>query len=321
MKATRRAIDILLMERPSLATVIDELVPNVERVSTDRRLVSLAQQRDGVATLLDIAGFRPDQAIATDTSWLDDNRHTFLPSTTTSAALEDPMVEHDRGTFAGWAPEKSDKLGVSSFTNGNGKNLHIMNVNRWSIETALGVDLIYYHVQRRSFALLQYKRMTAEGGEWIYRPDEHFARQQKRMRSVDQACAAGDHDEFRLNYAPSFFKLCKLESLDVDSLSMIPGMYLTREQADNHLAGPNARGPRNGLYFSYENVKSYLTGSLFTDLVAHGLIGTSGGSSRLLREAIAASLNQRGTAVVGILDDERGRRPGWKEDAVAIHRS
>jgi hypothetical protein len=225
------------------------------------------------------------------------------------------MIEHDAGRFLGWSAGRTDTLAVRTYTNGHKKTLQIMNVNRWPIETALGADLIYYHVQRRSFVTVQYKRMITEGGSWLYRSDSHLEKQIHDMRKLDDACVAAGTDRYRFTAAPSFLKICRLESLHVDDLSLIPGMYLTREHAEKHLADTRSDGERGGKYFSFENVDPYLTNTMFTDLVAYGLVGTSGASTTAVQQAIDASLNRRGAAVLGILDDQSGRRPGWMEEA------
>ncbi|MEV0789750.1 hypothetical protein [Kribbella sp. NPDC050459] len=313
-KATQRVLDVLMRERPSLTDALSALL--AESLPPERPdLRPLAEQRDAVATLLEIARFTPDAALSTDRSWLTGNRRTFLPSTHGITPLEDTMIEHDRGRFLGWEPEETDEIGVRSFTNGAGKELRILNVNRWATETALGCDLIYYNVQHHSYALLQYKRMTSESGEMRYRPDAHFDQQIARMRALDSDCMAQDGSQYRLSPTPSYLKICQLESMQLDKFSVVPGIYLAREQAEIHLNDRDARGDHGGRYFSFKNVQSYMTMSIFTDLLSLGLIGTSGASTEHIREIIDMSLTQRGAAVVGILNDRTMRRPGWKQPA------
>lgn len=172
---------------------------------------------------------------------------------------------------------------------------------------------MYYHLQHGNFVLLQYKRMSKEGENWLYRPDGQFDRQHARMTALDEECESQPMAQYRLAAAPCFFKMCQVDSLAVDSLSPVGGMYVANKQAAMHLRSRAALGERNGTSFSFENVSGYMTTTLFTDLVAHGLIGTSGASSDLVYRVLEQSLEQRGAAVLGVLDDRRGKRPGWRE--------
>ena len=233
-------------------------------------------------------------------------RTTFLPEEQDRSPLEDPMIEHDANTFLGWAPTTADKLGVRTYTDGTGKTLQVMNVNRWSIESALGPDLLYYHVQRRSFVLVQYKRMTREGSHWRYRVDDGFHKQLVAMRELDEKCLkAGSDQRFRLLATPSFVKVCRLDNLDIDSLSMVSGMCMPREQVEAHLARQDGAS-----LFDYDNITDYMTSTLFAELVAHGYLGSSGKASDLVKHEISRCLNRTGSLVVGALSDESGRRPG-----------
>ncbi len=183
-----------------------------------------------------------------------------------------------------------------------------MSVNRWAIETRLGPDLIYYHVQRRSFVLVQYKRMIREGSIWRYRVDDHFRDQLRVMRDLDERCRqAGDDGRFRLLSTPSFVKICRLDDLNIDSLSMVSGMCMPREQVEVYLAHPNS--PQT---FEYGIVRDYMTSTLFALLIANGYLGTGGASSDLVKQEIDNALNRRGSVLVGAFSDTSGQRPSWR---------
>ncbi|MBF6352876.1 hypothetical protein IU448_28265 [Nocardia flavorosea] len=149
-----------------------------------------------------------------------------------------------------------------------------MNVNRTRIEENLGPDLLYYHVQRRCFVLVQYKRMEKENAVWRYRVDDHFRDQLSKMRDLDSACAkVADRSDFRLTAEPGFVKICKLESFDIDSLSVVSGMCMPRAQVELHIGKFKETG--KSAVFSYETVKDYMTSTLFSQLVAYGYVGSS----------------------------------------------
>lgn len=78
-KASALAIDLLSAERPQLIPVIDEILALDTVNISNPDQVPLIQQRDAVATLLDIAGFDAPQPWVDDRSWLAGDRRTFLP--------------------------------------------------------------------------------------------------------------------------------------------------------------------------------------------------------------------------------------------------
>jgi len=188
--ASELVLRVVLDHQGSLGPLLDELfaVRSVD-LPEDQR-VRFAQERDGVASRFRFTGFPgllPQDGLLSDSEVGGlPNRDSFLPETQHRMPLEDPMVEHDANTFLGWSPANSDKLGVRTYTDGAKRKLQIMSVNRWPIETRLGPDLIYYHVQRRSFVLVQYKRMIKERNAWRYRVDDHFRNQLCVMRQLDE---------------------------------------------------------------------------------------------------------------------------------------
>lgn len=227
-KASETVLDVLLTENPELETVIGTLFGIRDIDLTPPHRAALAEERDSFASLCAFTG-APD--LLRDTGFLTEeeisgitSRDSFLPPMHGVTPREDPMVEHDASTFLGWTRQTTDRLAVRKFTDGNGRTLEIMNVNRWPIETRLGTDLIYYHQQRRSFILVQYKRMVPDGSSLRCRVDDHFRKQLDVMRTLDNKCGQGEPGgDYRMVPTPSFMKICQLDTLDVDSTSMILG--------------------------------------------------------------------------------------------------
>ncbi|ANS29903.1 hypothetical protein R1CP_26275 [Rhodococcus opacus] len=285
-------------------------------IGDNARLALVAEQQEATTALLAFAQLDPEFVLVPAERNPDKDRQTFLPAHKVTPH-EDALVEHDVGRFLGWRAESTDVVGIRAFTDGVGRTLQVMNANRTPAESAVGTDLIYYHEQRKSFVLVQYKRMKSETRSWIYRPDAQLHKQLDTMKSVDDCCSTEDSDEFRLFQTPSFVKICKLESLNLESRSLVPGMYLAREQVEQHIRA-GTKGPGGGTYFSFENAPNYLTNTLFTDLVAQGLIGSRGTDTDFIRDQIASSLEQTGSTVVGVLSDEKDRRPGPSRQAKIV---
>jgi len=311
-KASKVVLDVLLAENPQLNSVIGTLFGVRDIDLPAPRKAALAEERDSLASLFAFTGaldLLPANGFLTeDEIGCISDRDYFLPAMPGVPPREDPMVEHDANTFLGWTPQQSDRLAVRIFTDGNERTLQIMNVNRWPIENRLGTDLIYYHQQRRSFVLVQYKRMVPDGPSWRCRVDGHFREQLDMMRALDDRCRQEEPGgEYRMVPTPSFVKICQLDTLDVDSTSMISGMCMPREQVEKHLQRPDFPS-----YLDSQIIKDYLTSTLFAQLVAVGCVGTSGSATTLVAREIELSLQQRKSVSVGVFSDESGRRPSWR---------
>ncbi|MFC7547989.1 hypothetical protein ACFQUZ_16710 [Plantactinospora sp. GCM10030261] len=312
VKASKAVLDVLMAEDPELDPVIGSLFGNRDINLPPLRKAALAEERDSYASLCAFTGapnLLPASGFLTeDEACSISDRDSFLPTMQGITPREDPMVEHDATTFLGWTRQESDRLAVRRFTDGNGRTLEIMNVNRWPVETRLGTDLIYYHKQRRSFVLVQYKRMVPDGSSWRCRVDDHFRQQLDVMRTLDNKCGQEEPGyEYRMVPTPSFLKICQLDTLDVDSTSMISGMCMPREQVEKHLQRPGAPN-----YLDFRTVRDYLTSTLFAQLVALGCVGTSGSATTIVAREIELSLQQGKSVSVGVFSDESGRRPSWR---------
>lgn len=311
-KASRAVLDVLLAEEPELEPAIGSMFGIRDVDLPAPRKAALAEERDSFASLCAFTG-APDLLPTTGFLTEDEidtisDRDSLLSPTPHITPREDPMVEHDANTFLGWTRQESDRLAVRKFTDGNGRTLEIMNVNRWPIETRLGTDLIYYHQQRRSFVLVQYKRMVWDGPSLRCRVDDHFRQQLDVMRTLDNKCGREEPGgDYRMVPTPSFVKICHLDTLDIDSTSMISGMCMPREQVEKHLERPDA--PK---YLDFHTVRDYLTSTLFAQLVALGCVGTSGSATELVAREIELSLQQGKSVSVGVFSDESGRRPSWR---------
>lgn len=310
-RASEIVYNILVDHQPSLGPTLDELLTGRRLDLPPEQEARFAQERDGIASLFSFAGFSglmPENGLLNESEEASlPDRDSFLPETQGGLPREDPMIEHDANSFLGWSPMDSDTLALRSYTDGADRKLLVMNVNRWSIETRLGPDLIYYHVQRRSFVLVQYKRMVLKDDKWQCPIDSQFRKQLTTMKALDDECqAAGSGDGFRFLDTPSFVKICRLDNLDIDSRAMVSGMCMPREQVELHLAGPDALRT-----FSYDDVKDYMTSTLFAQLIASGYVGTSGASTELVKQEIDNALNGSGSVTVGAVSDTSGKRPTW----------
>lgn len=296
----------------AVVQAIRELAPHLEatlvRLSSDRRRrlppgrrgQLLSQERDAVGIALELAGVGRTPLA----SWTEGAVNApFLRGIGLSTvgvpflqgldatAHEDSLIDYDAGRFSSWIDLPEAEVAWRIFTDGRNR-VFVMNANRTAVERTLGVDLVYYNEARRSFVLVQYKKMvrgrTSDGRPW-YWPDRHLRSELSRMQRIDQFCEVHPADDFRLMKTPCWVKLCESGMHIKNSADLISGMYLAREHFASLLL-PEAGRRRTRL--GYENVSHHVTNSLFIDLVKGGWIGSSGTGTdevaRLIRESLAA---------------------------------
>lgn len=295
-KLTKRqgeeVLEALTTLRPDLVDVLDELNRQTGVVRILGRIREIfAQERDAVGVSFQLSGL--DRSIIAESRAPDaDTRVPVLATIPRLPAHEDHLIAHDTQRFADWVGNDASHLATRVFSKGH-LQLFVANVNRRPLEETTGVDLIYHHVNRDSFILIQYKKMERVGQDWEYRPDQHLRDQLKRMRMVEDACAVSDKkpfSDYRLSAHPCWLKLCKSEPTIPSGDRLISGMYLSREHFEWLDEHPTyAAGPRQGSVFGYHTVPRYLDNTTFTQMVQDGWIGTRGGASDLVREQIEVS--------------------------------
>lgn len=163
---------------------------------------------------------------------------------------------------------------------GTGK-LTIVNANRSSIETTLGVDLVYYHHKFQSFVLVQYKRLTGDLSPRVYRPQgkqytKQLAAMQAFMKQIEGHEADPSFLGYRLSGEPFFFKLCDSRQGGDWTVQMTPGMYFPLDLWERFLKTDLAKGPQGGFQIGYHNASRRLSNTEFTRLLRGGWLGTAG---------------------------------------------
>jgi hypothetical protein len=243
-------------------------------------------ERDSVNMALRFAGFDPVHV----RNWIpEDEPAPFLTGLAAVRINEEQMIQHDAGVFGDWQLIRRNLAGTAVFYGPRGKRITLMNVNRHSVELTLGVDLLYYSEEFRSYVLVQYKRMRREGASFAYRPiDESYNREIGRMRDFCRdyppAPLGPNLREFRLSPMPFYLKLCRDISFDPTSAEMIPGMYLPLDYWECLMSSEQTLGPRGGRIVTQENAGRYFSNTDFVAMVGTGWIGSRFGST----EAVTA---------------------------------
>lgn len=278
--ASELVLQALIEHQPSLGPLLNELRSGPRMVHDPVE----EQVRDSLVSAMAFTGHAPE---------LDEDD---------VAPLEKDLIARDAREFLGWDAEETGTLGARRFSDGAGRVLKVMDVDRKAIEDTAGPDLIYYHVQRECFVLVQYKRMTKSGDKWVYRADKQLDKQLAAMTVIDQRCLKAEDPAgaapFRIVGTPSFVKICAQKTYAMESRSVAQGMCMPRRHVEWYLT--------RGRTLSYEVVKDSLSSSAFAGLVALGLVGSSPAASDVIREELRATL---GRVVFAEFSDPTGARP------------
>lgn len=286
-------------------------------------------ERDAIATALQIwrgDGFRKRIL-----------REAFAPAATLTASFlenmqqvsvrEDPQINHDANLFPGYDVASRSAIGSVTLSDGD-EYLTVLNCNRQPLETTLGIDLIYYNHQFDSFVLVQYKRMTQEAGEPVYRPasDNNHKDEIRRMLAAQaelEECKTSSQtvDEFRLSESPFYLKLCEPKLKAALDSGMVPGMYVPLILWTRLLKSNSVLGPRGGISITWENCRRRFSNGEFTQLLRSGWIGSTTTASTQLAAIIEAVLEAGHMIVIGATSPHQEsrdyRRDGFGRFAAA----
>jgi hypothetical protein len=294
-KTWQKLIDAINSLRPDKMNELNRLIDlrlEQNQSQSGRGFEIMAQEKDATGLALEFSGF-DRRTILSKKYRKTDKSAPFLQGLEHVDVLEDAMVFHDMEVFGDWQQLASAPVGMAVFTE-NEERVTIVNANRTDLETTLGVDLIYYHDEFKSYVMIQYKRMEKSGQDWVYRPDEQLNKEIERMQRF-QADNSDYHEnlqtfDYRLHPGPFYLKLCPERDFVPYLPDLIKGMYLPIDYFDVLKDSPEMRGREQGLRISWNKTTRYMNNTLFIDLVKDGWIGTRAMTSDKLTEIIRESL-------------------------------
>lgn len=201
--------------------------------------------------------------------------------------LEDSVIDHDATMIPGFSLIEKDLTGRAVFQNSREK-LVIYTANKKPLEEMLGVDLIYINALVGSLIMVQYKMLSREtednnaNSDWIYRPDEQFDKELKRMQLPPNPIQI---DDYRIHSDPFFFKFVKRKGngkAHGTFIVSLPHLKLLLES-------PACRGVRGGLRIGFESLAGvYLRETAFIALIRCGYIGLHRKVTEAMRPLIKA---------------------------------
>jgi hypothetical protein len=286
-------LDVADQDRDALEALHSRLNGAVREVGAVGNV--LTQERDAIYLAGEIFG--DPQAVRPRLNVMnDDSAAPFLGRMRGAVRqLEDDVISADARNFLDWAVEETVATAALQFTSGD-RRLTVVNANKGPIERLSGADLLYYVHRTNSFVFVQYKMLTLDSGQWIYRPDPQFDAERARMGDIQSAHDGDvvDHSvaaDYRFASAVTYFKFCKRNStvFDSDDSRLMPGYYVPDAFLDPYLA--TYTGSRGARVIQAETLgERSLHGSTFARLVAAGLIGTRGATSAEISRVLEGSL-------------------------------
>lgn len=297
-----RVIAALVTMRPDLGPVIERLQRLASRTRARGEAQEVvAQERDAVNLALRASGIDPARLV--DVGPGADGAIPFLAGLRQASITEDQAIGHDAGIFGrGWRMLERHQVGTAVFEQ-DGARLTVMNVNRTRVEHTLGVDLLYYHHQYRSYVLVQYKNMRREGEILGYRPggesyEQEMERMRRFMREHPPTSSPAEQHAYRLHPGLFYFKICSSVVLEPQSTRMIGGMYLPLDYWDVLLESESVRGARGGRIITFDNAGRYLTNSQFIELIQAGWIGSRLEHTEAVTQLVRAAIEGDRSLVV-----------------------
>lgn len=303
-KACRAAIAAI---DPECAAVIASLAPQSSLRHTKARRLQW-EERDAVLLGLELSGIKRP--------WMTLPRSPgahFLDALSRAEVSEDRLIEHDASRFPGWIPTSERPAVSKTFGDGTGRTVTVINVNRDPIELTTGVDLIYYREDTDSFVLVQYKRLRNEPPNWVFRPagDASWKKEVGRMEMVLAASGRPQRlipRDYFLEQSPFFIKLCRPTTINRSSRDLASGLYLSLDYWKVLESAPESRGPRGGVAIGYHNAQKWLTSTLFIELIKRDWLGSSEGTSALLRGHLTRSIDAGRSTVIAVAQPPQSPR-------------
>jgi hypothetical protein len=252
-----------------------------------------ALQEDAVHMALRAFGITPyDAARSVD---MVEGRETALARVN---IREDAVIEHDARHIPLFRLAGSDLTGRAVFENG-GERLEVITANKRPLEEVLGVDLIYLNAIKQTIVMVQYKMLEADDDQddtdWIYRPDDQFAKEIERMKRFARARSPGPL-EYRINPQVFYLKFVRRDALLGKQAITIPIDHYEVLRKD-----PSCKGRKGAFRISYDALDGrYLRQKPFLELIRAGYIGAHAETTADLARLVNATLKDDRAVVAAI---------------------
>jgi hypothetical protein len=277
----------------------------IDRILYRDRIIQHNNNRDYiVSTERDALGliFRMndlDEEINSIVNWNIEKDATpdFINGLRSVSVREDQAIINDLRRFSDWKVIREYVSAICTLS--NGKNcVSVIYANRTKIESNIGVDLIYYDHNHKTFIFVQYKRLKDANGRHIYRPlsDKNLFKEIQMMENFESILSKNIGD-YRINDEIFYFKFCK-ERQEIYTKDLSSGFYMPK---DYFLLVNKLQEEKNQhKIVSYDTINRYLTNTVFIELVKSGLIGSKINDMRLIVNIIKELLSTENSLIFAV---------------------
>lgn len=265
--------------------------PLRDRIGSAPGHTILEDQLDAVSTALRCSGM--------ELGLLDAATPTAHPHSVL-ATLQPPgevhLIQHDATNTWPQLEQIADMPVHEYVFRDRGNTLHVMNVNALPVETATGVDLLYFNQRYGSFVGVQYKR-AAEGRDRdvLCAIDQRLISQMGRMAQFDDLGAGegvSPANGYRWLQASTFVKFAHTDAAATRVSGLVDGPYVPANYLKHLLDEGKLVGPRGGQSVTYDNLQRWMPKTIFAQMVQYGWAGSTGLTQLALAEWIETEAPQ-----------------------------
>jgi hypothetical protein len=194
---------------------------------------------------------------------------------------EQDLIRDDQQVFQGLLSK--DDMRSTEFDGVGGRKVRVHVYDKKPLETVLGIDLLIYLSDYKSYLLLQYKCMSPKSDDkeesWSYLVNKQLHQQIQAMNNAVDAFnrlpapSGPSMADWRLSNEAFFFKFCETTRPDARDDALVPGITLGHSHLKQFLELPDSKGMDGGQRVGYGNCPRYLNNSQFVELARAGWIG------------------------------------------------
>ncbi|NMM09747.1 MAG: hypothetical protein HHJ16_05675 [Polaromonas sp.] len=309
-----RAIDAIKRLRPVVAELLDTLIAlRAEQnrlTGNDTKILRLTEQRDAIGLAFDIASL--DRKTILREAHLErvQSAQSVLDLLDQEPQQEQDLIRDDQKVFKGLLSKED--MRSAQFDGLGGRKVRVHVYDKKPLETVLGIDLLIYLADYKSYLLLQYKCMEPksdeEGRTWSYLVDPQLHKQIQAMNNAVNAFtrlptpSSPSMADWRLSSEAFFFKFCETTRPDARDDALVAGITLGHSHLKQFLQLPDSHGKDGGQRVGYGNCPRYLNNSQFVELARAGWIGCDQRGFSLISQVITEGQRGGKSAMFAVIE-------------------
>ena len=309
-----KVIEAVKRQRPNLADRLDALVKLREEknrlTGNDAKVLRLTEQRDAIGLTLDIASLDRKTILREAHFEAVQSAKSVLDLLDAEPLHEQDIVRKDQLAFKGLLTD--DGMRSARFSGIGAREVRVHVYDKKPLETVLGIDLLIFMADYKSYLLLQYKCMEpksdGEGKTWSYLVDPQL---HKQLNAMDDAVDAiqrlpipvsASMLDWRMSEEAFYFKFCETTSPDSRDDALISGLTLSHSHLKRFLQLPDSLVKPTGQRVGYANCARYLNNSQFVELAREGWIGCDARGYTLISQVIEEGQRAGRAAMFAVIE-------------------